>query len=124
MNRSGGEAFAKLAQQLNRARMQAGGGGRGGGSGGNPFGGLPGGGKGAATGGGLIALLAVGGIALNYSLFNGGSQGHGGVTPWRDPETGRRWADADDIQSMVVIERSSTLGCKVFDRTSTRKELI
>ncbi|KAK1924463.1 putative proteolysis and peptidolysis-related protein [Papiliotrema laurentii] len=70
MNRSGGEAFAKLAQQLNRARMQAGGGGRGGGSGGNPFGGLPGGGKGAATGGGLIALLAVGGIALNYSLFN------------------------------------------------------
>ena len=71
MNRSGGEAFAKLAQQLNRARMQAGGGGRGGGSGGNPFGGLPGGGKGAATGGGLIALLAVGGIALNYSLFNG-----------------------------------------------------
>ena len=67
MNRSGGEAFARLAQQLNRARMQAaGGGGKGGG--GNPFGN---GGKGAATGGGLIALLAVGGIALNYSLFNG-----------------------------------------------------
>ena len=69
MNRSGGEAFAKLAQQLNRARMA--GQGKGGGGGGNPFGGLPGGGKGAATGGGLIAALAVGGIALNYSLFNG-----------------------------------------------------
>lgn len=70
MNRSGGEVFARLAQQLNRARMQAGGGGPGG-KGGGPFGGMPGGGKGAATGGGLIALLAVGGIALNYSLFNG-----------------------------------------------------
>lgn len=71
MNRSGGEAFAKLAQQLNRARMQASGGGGKGGAGGNPFGGLPGGGKGAATGGGLIIALAAGGLALNYSLFNG-----------------------------------------------------
>jgi len=71
MNRSGGEAFAKLAQQLNRARLA--GQGKGGGGGGNPFGGLPGGGKGAATGGGLLAVLAVGGIALNYSLFNGKS---------------------------------------------------
>jgi len=73
MNRSGGEAFARLAQQLNRARM-AGQGKGGGGGGGNPFGGIPGGGKGAATGGGLIAALAVGGIALNYSLFNGASE--------------------------------------------------
>lgn len=71
MNRSGGEAFARLAQQLNRARMQATGGGGGGGGGQNPFGGLPGGTKGFMTGGGLIAVLAAGGLAINYSLFNG-----------------------------------------------------
>lgn len=71
MNRSGGEAFARLAQQLNRARMQAtGGSGKGGGGGQNPFNGLPGGTKGFMTGGGLIAVLAVGGLAINYSLFN------------------------------------------------------
>ncbi len=73
MNRSGGEAFARLAQQLNRARLQAtGGGGPGGGSGGqNPFNNLPGGTRGFMTGGGLLGVLAVGGLALNYSLFNG-----------------------------------------------------
>lgn len=71
MNRSGGEAFARLAQQLNRARMQASGGGPGkGGAGGGNFN-MPGGAKGAATGGGLLAVLAVGGLALNYSIFNG-----------------------------------------------------
>jgi prohibitin 2 len=69
MNRSGGEAFARLAQQLNRARMQASGGGKG--SGGNPFQGIPGGGRGAATGGGVLAVLVIGGVVLNYSLFNG-----------------------------------------------------
>lgn len=69
MNRSGPEAFARLAQQLNKARLASQG--KGGGSGGNPFGGIPGGGKGAATGGGLLALLAAGGIALSYSIFNG-----------------------------------------------------
>jgi len=66
MNRSGGEAFARLAQQLNRARLQATNGGKGGG---NPFNNMPGG-RSALTGGGLLALLALGGITLNYSLFN------------------------------------------------------
>lgn len=69
MNRSGGEAFARLAQQLNRARLQASkaaGGGGGGGSGGQ----LPGG-KGFMAGGGLLFALAGGGLILNYSLFNG-----------------------------------------------------
>ncbi len=74
MNRPSSEAFARLAAQLNRARLQAQTGG-GGGGGGNPFGGIPGGGKGALTGGGLIAALVVGGIALNYSLFNGEPEG-------------------------------------------------
>lgn len=70
MNRSGGEAFAKLAQQLNRARLQASraaGGGGGGGAGGG--GGLPSGG--ALAGGGLLLALAGGGLLLNSSLFNG-----------------------------------------------------
>ena len=69
MNLSGGEAFARLAQQLNRARLQASkaaGGGGGGGSGGQ----LPGG-KGFMAGGGLLFALAGGGLLLNYSLFNG-----------------------------------------------------
>ena len=67
MNRSGGEAFARLAQQLNRARLQAQGGGGGGKGGG---GGMPGF-KGFMAGGGLLAVLAGGGLVLNYSLFNG-----------------------------------------------------
>jgi len=71
MNRSGGEAFARLAQQLNRARMQAT---SGGGGGQNPFNNIPGGAKGFMTGGGLIGILAVGGLAINYSLFNGKSR--------------------------------------------------
>lgn len=68
MNRSGGEAFARLAQQLNRARLQASkaAGGGGGGGGGQ----LPGG-KGFMAGGGLLFALAGGGLLLNYSLFNG-----------------------------------------------------
>lgn len=69
MNRSGGEAFARLAQQLNKARLQASGGGRGGAGGG----GMPGGFKGFMAGGGLLAVLAGGGLILNYSLFNGES---------------------------------------------------
>lgn len=68
MNRSGGEAFAKLAQQLNRARLQAQGGG-GGGKGGGQMPGF----KGFMAGGGLLAVLAGGGLILNYSLFNGTS---------------------------------------------------
>ncbi|KAK4684959.1 prohibitin 2, partial [Tremellales sp. Uapishka_1] len=67
MNQPGREAFAKLAQQLNRARMQASGGG--GGKGG-PGGQIPGF-KGFMAGGGLLVTLAVGGIAINQSLFNG-----------------------------------------------------
>ena len=70
MNRSGPEIFARLAQQLNRARMQAATGG-GGGNGGGGAGGIPGGGKGIAAGGGLLIALAAGGLALNYSLYNG-----------------------------------------------------
>jgi prohibitin 2 len=66
MNRSGGEAFARLAQQLNRARLQA----QGGGGGGKGGGGMPGF-KGFMAGGGLLAVLAGGGLVLNYSLFNG-----------------------------------------------------
>lgn len=69
MNRSGGEAFAKLAQQLNRARLQAQGGGGGGGKGGGQMPGF----KGFMAGGGLLAVLAGGGLILNYSLFNGTS---------------------------------------------------
>ena len=65
MNRQGAEAFAKLAQQLNRARMQASG------AGGGAGGGFPGGSKNAVTGGGAIIALALGGLALNYSLYNG-----------------------------------------------------
>jgi hypothetical protein len=67
MNRSGGEAFAKLAQQLNRARLQAQGGGGGKGGGGGQMPGF----KGFMAGGGLLAVLAGGGLILNYSLFNG-----------------------------------------------------
>ena len=70
MNRGTGEAFAKLAQELNRARIRAtaGGGGGGGRSGGG--GGLPGGGF--AAGGAGLAVLAVGAIVVgNYCLFNG-----------------------------------------------------
>ncbi|WVR07231.1 prohibitin-2 [Kwoniella sp. DSM 27419] len=69
MNRSGGEAFARLAQQLNRARMQASGGGGGGGGRGGPGGQIPGF-KGFMAGGGAIGVLVAGGLALNYSLFN------------------------------------------------------
>lgn len=64
MNRSPGEAFSRLAQQLNRARQQAsrsggGGGGRGGGNA-----------QGAATGGGLLMALVLGGLAVNASIYN------------------------------------------------------
>lgn len=74
MSKPGPDAFARLLQQLNRARLQAqrsAGAGGGGGSGGNPFDKIPGGGKGALTGGVGIALLALGGLTLNYSLYNG-----------------------------------------------------
>lgn len=63
-----GQAFARLAQQLNRARMQAqraGGGGGGGGGNGGPTG--PGG---ILAGSGMIIVLVAGGLALNASLFN------------------------------------------------------
>lgn len=69
MNRQGGEAFAKLMQQLNRARLQANGAraaGGGGGGGGGPQ--IPGG---ALAGGGLIAVLLGGGLLLNSSVYNG-----------------------------------------------------
>ncbi|KDQ11125.1 hypothetical protein BOTBODRAFT_163177 [Botryobasidium botryosum FD-172 SS1] len=58
MNSAGRDAFARLAAQL-QARNRAGGGGGG-----------PPGGKGLFAGGGLIIALALGGVALNSSLFN------------------------------------------------------
>ncbi|CAK9783815.1 hypothetical protein CC85DRAFT_160843 [Cutaneotrichosporon oleaginosum] len=60
-----GQAFARLAQQLNRARQQAqrSGGGAGGGGG-------PGGPAGLLAGSGMIIVLVAGGLALNASLFN------------------------------------------------------
>lgn len=61
-----GQAFARLAQQLNRARQQAqrstGGGGAGGGG--------PGGPAGLLAGSGMIIVLVAGGLVLNASLFN------------------------------------------------------
>jgi prohibitin 2 len=60
-----GQAFARLAQQLNRARQQAqrsGGGGSGGGG--------PGGPAGLLAGSGMLIVLVAGGLALNASLFN------------------------------------------------------
>ncbi|RSH78368.1 prohibitin subunit [Apiotrichum porosum] len=65
MSRPGGEAFARLAQQLNRARMQAGGGG--GGRGGSSGGPSPGG---ILAGGGMLVLLAGGAIVISSSLYN------------------------------------------------------
>ncbi|TYJ51200.1 prohibitin-2, partial [Cryptococcus floricola] len=65
-SRQGAEAWAKIAQQLNRARVQASGGGGGGGRGSG--GGGPA--KGFMAGGGAIVALAAGGIALNSALFN------------------------------------------------------
>lgn len=59
-----GQAFARLAQQLNRARQQAQ---RSGGGGGGSGGGGPGG---LLAGSGLIFVLIGGGLALNASLFN------------------------------------------------------
>lgn len=64
MNRSPGEAFSRLAQQLNRARQQAS---RAGGAGGGRGGG---GAQGAATGGGLLMALVLGGLAVNASIYN------------------------------------------------------
>ena len=54
------QALKRLAQQLERARQNASGGG-------NRF---PGG-KGFTAGGGLLVALIAGGFALNASLFNG-----------------------------------------------------
>ena len=86
MNRSGPEAFARLAQQFNRARLQATGGGGGAGGGG----GMPGGGKGALAGGGVLIALAGGALALNYSLYNGESSPAIQEQPKRAPDTRSR----------------------------------
>ncbi len=60
------ETFAKLASQLSRQRLGAAGGG------GPGFGGKgPNGFRGFMAGGGLLITLAVGGLAINQSLFNG-----------------------------------------------------
>lgn len=56
---NGQEAFRRLAQQIQRA---------GGGGGGGPNRPGP---RGLLTGGGLLAALVGGGLALNASLFNG-----------------------------------------------------
>jgi prohibitin 2 len=58
------ETFAKLASQLNSQRLAGAGGGKGGGGRG------PNGFKGFMAGGGLLVTLAVGGLAINQSLFN------------------------------------------------------
>lgn len=70
MNRSGGEAFARLAQQLRKARLQAGGGGGGGRGSGGSGPNLPNIPTGGLFGGGLIFLLVGGGLLINASLFN------------------------------------------------------
>lgn len=65
----GREAFQRLAQQFAKAQRQAATGNFGrGGAGGS---GGPGGAKGFLAGSGLLVALAVGGIAINQSLFNG-----------------------------------------------------
>ncbi|KAJ9103273.1 Prohibitin-2, subunit of the prohibitin complex (Phb1p-Phb2p) [Naganishia friedmannii] len=69
MNQPGREAFQRLAQQFAKAQRQATAGGFGrGGAGGS---GGPGGAKGFLAGSGLLVTLAIGGIAINQSLFNG-----------------------------------------------------
>ncbi|KAJ9122893.1 Prohibitin-2, subunit of the prohibitin complex (Phb1p-Phb2p) [Naganishia onofrii] len=68
MNQPGREAFQRLAQQFAKAQRQATAGGFGrGGAGGS---GGPGGAKGFLAGSGLLVTLAIGGIAINQSLFN------------------------------------------------------
>ncbi|KAI5451673.1 Prohibitin-2, subunit of the prohibitin complex (Phb1p-Phb2p) [Naganishia albida] len=68
MNQPGREAFQRLAQQFAKAQRQAATGNFGrGGAGGS---GGPGGAKGFLAGSGLLVALAVGGIAVNQSLFN------------------------------------------------------
>ncbi len=70
----------------------------GGGAGGG--GGMPGGARGFMAGGGLLVTLAVGGIAINQSLFNGEYSSvslHAlflgfGVVPLSYPSLGRREA--------------------------------
>lgn len=65
----GREAFQRLAQQFAKAQRQAASGNFGrGGAGGS---GGPGGAKGFLAGSGALVALAVGGIAINQSLFNG-----------------------------------------------------
>lgn len=66
MSGNPGQAFARLAQQLNRARQQAQ---RAGGGGGGSSGG-PGGPGGILAGSGMLIVLIGGGLALNASLFN------------------------------------------------------
>jgi prohibitin 2 len=55
MNTPGGDSFRRFAQQVQRTASSGGGGG----------------GRGALAGGGLLIALAVGGVAINASLFNG-----------------------------------------------------
>jgi len=132
MNRSGPEAFARLAQQLNRARLASQGKGGGGGSGGNPFGGIPGGGKGAATGGGLLALLAAGGIALSYSIFNGewgvwaaSTVSHMPLVWWKGQRVpsdrltdSRRWSPSDQVLEVTWCPTRHLPGRDAPDRES------
>ncbi|GHJ88945.1 hypothetical protein NliqN6_5347 [Naganishia liquefaciens] len=68
MNQPGREAFQRLAQQFAKAQRQAASSNFGRGSGGG--GGGPGNAKGFLAGSGLLVALAVGGIAINQSLFN------------------------------------------------------
>ncbi|TCD65270.1 prohibitin subunit [Steccherinum ochraceum] len=59
MNMNGPEAFRRLAQQLQKASQQSGGGPR-----------IPGGGRGLFAGGGALVALVGGGLLLSASLFN------------------------------------------------------
>lgn len=100
---AGREAFQRLAQQFAKAQRQATAGGFGrGGAGGS---GGPGGAKGFLAGSGLLVTLALGGIAINQSLFNGAFSSA--------LFSSVHCAHADSLineQLMVVTERSSTPG--------------
>ena len=96
---AGREAFQRLAQQFAKAQRQATAGGFGrGGAGGS---GGPGGAKGFLAGSGLLVTLAIGGIAINQSLFNGAFASVCFVACGV-------WMLTFDEQLTVVTERAST----------------
>lgn len=93
MNRNGGQPFARLLQQLNRARQQATGGGGGGGRAGRGGREVMPSGNGPAGASGLLLLLVAGGLAVNAAIYNvdGGHRAikysrFGGILPDVYPE--------------------------------------